>query len=112
MCLLLQTGRDIICFLSRKKNGIAVFACSQQLKYCSMKKQSGHFTPNHFSRTVNLKLKVNMAKIGINLTTGSLQQKEVIVGIDLGTTNSLIAMIHPDTKEPVVLKEFDHTTLV
>ena len=53
-----------------------------------------------------------MAKIGINLSTGSLQQEEIIVGIDLGTTNSLIAMIHPDTKKPVVLKEFDNTTLV
>lgn len=53
-----------------------------------------------------------MAKIGINLTTGSLQQEEMIVGIDLGTTNSLIAMIHPDTKQPVVLKEHDQTTLV
>ena len=53
-----------------------------------------------------------MAKIGINLSTGSLQQEEIIVGIDLGTTNSLIAMIHPDTKKPVVLKEFDNTALV
>jgi molecular chaperone HscA len=53
-----------------------------------------------------------MAKIGINLTTGSLQKEEVIVGIDLGTTNSLIAIIHPDTRQPAVLKEFDNTTLV
>ncbi|MER3471759.1 MAG: heat-shock protein Hsp70 [Chitinophagaceae bacterium] len=53
-----------------------------------------------------------MAKIGINLTTGSLQQQEIIVGIDLGTTNSLIAIIHPDTRQPTVLKEFDNTTLV
>ena len=53
-----------------------------------------------------------MAKIGINLTTGSLQQEEIIVGIDLGTTNSLIAIIHPDTRQPTVLKEFDNTTLV
>jgi molecular chaperone HscA len=53
-----------------------------------------------------------MAKIAINLTTGSLQKEEIIVGIDLGTTNSLIAIIHPDTKQPVVLKEFDNTTLV
>ena len=53
-----------------------------------------------------------MAKIGINLTTGSLQKEEMIVGIDLGTTNSLIAIIHPDTKQPTVLKEFDETTLV
>jgi molecular chaperone HscA len=53
-----------------------------------------------------------MAKIGINLTTGSLQQEEIIVGIDLGTTNSLIAIIHPDSKQPTILKEFDNTTLV
>jgi molecular chaperone HscA len=53
-----------------------------------------------------------MAKIGINLTTGSLQREEMIVGIDLGTTNSLIAVIHPDTKVPTVLKEFDATSLV
>src|SRR5437762_637170 len=53
-----------------------------------------------------------MAKIGINLTTGSLQKPEIIVGIDLGTTNSLIAIIHPDTKKPTVLKEFDNTALV
>jgi len=53
-----------------------------------------------------------MAKIGINLSTGSLQEEEMIVGIDLGTTNSLIAIIHPETKEPTVLKEFDDTALV
>ncbi|HMU47106.1 MAG TPA: Fe-S protein assembly chaperone HscA [Chitinophagaceae bacterium] len=53
-----------------------------------------------------------MGKIGINIATGSLQQNEVIVGIDLGTTNSLVALIHPNEKKPVVLKEFDGTTLV
>jgi len=53
-----------------------------------------------------------MAKIGINIATGSLQQKEMIVGIDLGTTNSLVAVIHPGTKEPVVLKEHDGAALV
>jgi molecular chaperone HscA len=53
-----------------------------------------------------------MAKIGINLTTGSLQQEEIIVGIDLGTTNSLIAIIHPDSRQPTVLREFDATSLV
>jgi len=45
-----------------------------------------------------------MAKIGINIATGSLQQNEMIVGIDLGTTNSLVAIIHPDTRQPVVLR--------
>ncbi len=53
-----------------------------------------------------------MAKIGINIATGSLQKEEMIVGIDLGTTNSLVAVIHPDTREAVVLKEFDSSSLV
>ncbi len=53
-----------------------------------------------------------MAKIGINIATGSLQKEEIIVGIDLGTTNSLIAIIHPTTKQAVALKEHDSSSLV
>ena len=53
-----------------------------------------------------------MAKIGINIATGSLQQAEVIVGIDLGTTNSLVAIIHPESKQPVALREFNSSSLV
>ncbi len=53
-----------------------------------------------------------MAKIGINIATGSLQQAEMIVGIDLGTTNSLVAIIHPETKLPTALKEFDGSSVV
>ncbi len=53
-----------------------------------------------------------MGKIAINIATGSLQQKEIIVGIDLGTTNSLVAIIHPDDRKPVVLKEHDGQALV
>ena len=53
-----------------------------------------------------------MAKIAINIATGSLQQQEMVVGIDLGTTNSLVAIIHPETKKPVVLKEYDGNALV
>ncbi len=53
-----------------------------------------------------------MAKIGINIATGSLQQDEIIVGIDLGTTNSLIAAIHPENKKPYILKEYDNSSLV
>ncbi len=53
-----------------------------------------------------------MAKIGINIATGSLQKEEMIVGIDLGTTNSLVAIIHPDTGKPVALKEHDSSSLV
>ena len=53
-----------------------------------------------------------MAKIGINIATGSLQQAEMIVGIDLGTTNSLVAIIHPETKTPIALKEHNSSSLV
>lgn len=53
-----------------------------------------------------------MPKIGINITTGSLQKPEMIVGIDLGTTNSLVALVHPDTKQPVVLKDVSGYSLV
>jgi len=55
---------------------------------------------------------VFMAKIGINIATGSLQQEEMIVGIDLGTTNSLVAIIHPESKKPIALKEHDSSSLV
>lgn len=53
-----------------------------------------------------------MAKIGINIATGSLQKNEMIVGIDLGTTNSLVAIIHPETRQPVALKEHSSSSLV
>ncbi|GAA4085449.1 Fe-S protein assembly chaperone HscA [Mucilaginibacter panaciglaebae] len=43
-----------------------------------------------------------MAKISINLATGSLQKEEIIVGIDLGTTNSLVAFINPDKDAQVI----------
>ncbi len=53
-----------------------------------------------------------MARIPINIATGSLQQPEMIVGIDLGTTNSLIAILHPESRQPVALKEFNSSSLV
>lgn len=53
-----------------------------------------------------------MAKIAINIATGSLQQEEMIVGIDLGTTNSLVAIIHPENKIPVALQEHNSSSLV
>ncbi len=53
-----------------------------------------------------------MAKIAINIATGSLQQNEMIVGIDLGTTNSLVAIIHPESRKPVALKEHNSSSLV
>lgn len=53
-----------------------------------------------------------MPKIGINIATGSLQQSEIIVGIDLGTTNSLVAILHPESGKPVALKDQDGLALV
>ena len=53
-----------------------------------------------------------MAKIAINIATGSLQKEEIIVGIDLGTTNSLVAIIHPETRRAVALKEHNSSSLV
>jgi molecular chaperone HscA len=52
-----------------------------------------------------------MAKISINLATGSLQKEEIIVGIDLGTTNSLVAFINPE-KNPVVINDTGKGLLV
>lgn len=43
-----------------------------------------------------------MAKISINLTTGSIQKEDIIVGIDLGTTNSLVAFINPEGHAQVI----------
>ncbi|SFG90833.1 Fe-S protein assembly chaperone HscA [Pontibacter chinhatensis] len=53
-----------------------------------------------------------MAKVAINLSTGSLQQEEVIVGIDLGTTNSLVAYIHPEDKKPIAINDQGRGTIV
>lgn len=43
-----------------------------------------------------------MAKVSINLATGSLQKEDIIVGIDLGTTNSLVAFINPEGRTQVI----------
>ncbi|WP_395626977.1 Fe-S protein assembly chaperone HscA [Daejeonella sp.] len=43
-----------------------------------------------------------MAKVSINIATGSVQKEELIVGIDLGTTNSLVAFINPEGHPQVI----------
>lgn len=53
-----------------------------------------------------------MAKVAINLSTGALQQEEVIVGIDLGTTNSLVAYMHPEEKRPIAINDQGRGTIV
>ncbi len=52
-----------------------------------------------------------MAKVGINIATGSLQKEEIIVGIDLGTTNSLVAYINSD-QHPYALNDTEGQTIV
>ncbi|MDN3582530.1 Fe-S protein assembly chaperone HscA [Mucilaginibacter flavus] len=52
-----------------------------------------------------------MAKVSINLATGSLQKEDIIVGIDLGTTNSLVAFINPE-KQPLVINDTGKGVLV
>ncbi|MEJ6750550.1 MAG: Hsp70 family protein, partial [Bacteroidia bacterium] len=41
-----------------------------------------------------------MAKISINLTSGTVSKSTAVIGIDLGTTNSLIATINKESKSP------------
>ena len=53
-----------------------------------------------------------MAIVAINLVTGSLQQEEIIVGIDLGTTNSLVAYVHPETHQPAAINDLGRGTIV
>lgn len=53
-----------------------------------------------------------MGKVSINIATGGLQKEEIIVGIDLGTTNSLIAVVREDEQQPIALKEVDGHILV
>jgi len=53
-----------------------------------------------------------MAKISINLNSGSVQKEPIIVGIDLGTTNSLIAAIDKTTGKPFCIAHNNKQTTV
>ena len=53
-----------------------------------------------------------MATVAINLATGAFQQEEIIVGIDLGTTNSLVAYVHPDRRQPVAINDQGRGSIV
>ncbi|MES2617061.1 MAG: Fe-S protein assembly chaperone HscA [Bacteroidota bacterium] len=44
-----------------------------------------------------------MSKISINIKDGTIKKADVIVGIDLGTTNSLVALIDKASGQPVCL---------
>lgn len=44
-----------------------------------------------------------MARIKINIKDGTIKRSDKVLGIDLGTTNSLIAYVDPATSQPVCL---------
>jgi molecular chaperone HscA len=44
-----------------------------------------------------------MAKISINIKKGAIEKPKLIVGIDLGTTNSLIAYVPSGSKAPEII---------
>jgi molecular chaperone HscA len=47
-----------------------------------------------------LNIFVPMAKISIDINSGTIQKESAVIGIDLGTTNSLIATINSKTQKP------------
>ena len=53
-----------------------------------------------------------MAKISINIKEAAIEKRELIAGIDLGTTNSLIAFINPATGNAETIKEDGINALV
>lgn len=44
-----------------------------------------------------------MAKIKINIASGTVTKSAMVVGIDLGTTNSLVAYVNPTTHQPEII---------
>lgn len=53
-----------------------------------------------------------MALININIKEGKINREEIIVGIDLGTTNSLVAIIDKSTGIPKALKGNNKSAIV
>lgn len=50
-----------------------------------------------------------MARIPINIKDGSIKKNPLIIGIDLGTTNSLVALVNQKNKTPYCLSENSNT---
>ena len=53
-----------------------------------------------------------MALVSINIKEGKINKEEIIVGIDLGTTNSLVAIIDKTSGKPVALKGKEKSAIV
>ena len=54
----------------------------------------------------------NMAKISINIKEAKIDKPEIIAGIDLGTTNSLIAIVSKEMGQAACIKEEGKNSLV
>ena len=53
-----------------------------------------------------------MAKIPINISSGEVDKtSNVVVGIDLGTTNSLVAVVNPETGKPETIGDVNHEVI-
>ncbi|MBT8326371.1 MAG: Fe-S protein assembly chaperone HscA [Bacteroidia bacterium] len=52
-----------------------------------------------------------MAKISIDLSTGTIDSNNAVIGIDLGTTNSLIASIHNTDRSPYCITKDDQSII-
>ena len=46
-----------------------------------------------------------MAKIKINIKDGTVKKSETVIGIDLGTTNSLVAFVNPENSQPYCMSD-------
>ncbi|MBC8045281.1 MAG: Fe-S protein assembly chaperone HscA [Fimbriimonadaceae bacterium] len=53
-----------------------------------------------------------MPQIAINIKEGTIKKEDIIVGIDLGTTNSLVAIINKETGNPIALRDAEKTSIV
>ena len=46
-----------------------------------------------------------MARVKINIKAGTIQKNDVVIGIDLGTTNSLVALVDAQSKQAYCIEE-------
>ncbi|MEJ7767946.1 MAG: hypothetical protein WKF89_09050 [Chitinophagaceae bacterium] len=53
-----------------------------------------------------------MAKIGIKMSLGKFAKAGNDRGYLSRATNSLVAIIHPDSKKPITLRKYDSPSLV
>lgn len=49
------------------------------------------------------RFRIKMAKISINIAAGSIEKPKIVVGIDLGTTNSLVAYVPKGQGQPQII---------